>query len=242
MLRLVVTVLSLAFSTVAHGSCIDVSVETTIEVSGELSRPTFAGPPNYEDVRKGDAPEPAYILTLVVPFCIVGDNFVADGTLIERVHLIDDPNLLLPLVGQVVRVVGTDPFGGHTGHHHAPLLMTILSAGPDSEQNGQSAAKTTVEAFYLALEVGDGMAAASNIIPEKRSRGPFSQKSLSDFYGNLKRPLKLVDVAPISENRFRARYHFETQNGRICDGSSIVTTTQIGDLNLISGVRSESGC
>jgi hypothetical protein len=36
----------------------------------------FAGPPNYEDVRKGDTPEPIYILTLAEPICASRDEFV----------------------------------------------------------------------------------------------------------------------------------------------------------------------
>ncbi len=242
MVRLASTIFSLVFSTVVHASCIDVSEETTIEVSGELSRPTFAGSPNFEDVRKGDTPEPAYILTLGTPFCIVGDDFVPDDTVVERIHLTDGFDVLLPLVGQTIRVVGTDPVGAYTSHHHAPLLMGLISARPDLEQDGRSAAKTTVEAFYLALEVGDGMAATRNVIPEKRSNGPLSAQALSGFYGNLKRPLKLAEVTPLGKNRFRARYHFENHDGGVCDGSSVITTRQLGSLNLISGIRAESGC
>jgi hypothetical protein len=64
---------------------------------------------------------------------------------------------------------------------------------------------------------------------------------MSDFYGDLKRPLKLVEVAPVGENRFHARYNFETRDGRVCDGSA-VTTQRVGDLNLILGIGSDTGC
>jgi hypothetical protein len=233
---------SVVFSTSAHAACIDISRQIQLELSGDLTRPTFAGPPDYTDVRQGDTPEPAYILTLHSPICVSGDDFLEDNALIDRIHLIDTDNVLHEWLGQSVSVIGTDPFGEHTGHHHAPLLMTVVSAASMAEPADPSVAVTTVEAFYLALEIGDGETAATNIIPEKRSKGPLSADALSDFYGSLKRPLKLVDVTPIGENRFRARYNFETRNGRVCDGSSVVTTKQVGDLNLISGIRSDRGC
>jgi hypothetical protein len=42
-----------------------------------------------------------------------------------------------------------------------------------------------MRAFYAPLERGDGEAASSLIIPEKREAGPFSAGVLSRFYGRL---------------------------------------------------------
>lgn len=193
----------------------------------------------------GDTPEPAYILTLDARLCVSGDAFVEDGTAVDRIHLIEDPHgrsVLKGLIGRSISVVGRDMFGAHTGHHHAPLLMTVVSATPLARPADAGLALTTVEAFYLSLEIGDGEAAASNVVPEKRAKGPLSAKALSAFYGNLKRPLELVGVSPVAADRFRARYTFETRGGLVCDGPSVVTTKQVGGLNLISGIRSESGC
>lgn len=223
-------------------ACLDLSTQSTVSVTGELSRPIFPGPPNFEDVRSGDTPEPAYILSLDSPFCVTGDDFVDDGTTIDRIQMIGETGVLMKLVGRSVEVSGADLFGAHTGHHHAPLLMTVTSVASVEHPADAASANTTVEAFYLALEIGDGAAAAKNVIPEKRGKGPLSAKALSDFYGNLKRSLKLLGVSPLSPNRFRAHYTFETKNGRVCNGSSVLTTKQVGSLNLISTIKSETGC
>jgi hypothetical protein len=102
----------------------------------------FAGPPNYEDVRKGDRPEPSYILKLQKPICIVGGEFIEPDKLIDRVQIFpgyeskDNKTLFRELrrsVGKVVVVQGSSPFGAHTGHHHAPLLLPITKITIASE-------------------------------------------------------------------------------------------------------------
>lgn len=240
------TILALVFTAAiswpAAAACLDLSKQPTISASGDLTRPMFAGPPNFEDVRKGDAPAPSYILTLDSPFCVTGDDFLEDGQTIDRIQLLDDKGILRKLVGHPIEVKGNDPFGAHTGHHHAPLLMDVVSASLNEVPADASLAQTTVEAFYLYLETGDGASAAMNVIPEKRGKGPFSAVALTKFYGNLKRPLKLLGVTRLSQNRFRAKYTFETQHGKTCKGSSVVTTKQVDGLNLVSSIKSESGC
>lgn len=222
----------------ANARCLDISPETTLTVTGDLARPIFPGPPNYTDVREGDAPEPAYILTLDEPFC-VNEEFLGDNVMVETIHLIDVPESARGLIGQMVSLSGRDLFGAHTGHHHAPLLMTVHSI--ETVEQDSSSGRTTVEAFYLALETGDGEAAAMNVVPEKRANGPLSASALSAFYGNLKRPLRLLDVAEIGSREFRATYHFATSSS-VCNGAAIVTTRQVGSLNLISGIRAENAC
>jgi hypothetical protein len=235
-------VFTAALSLPAAAACIDLAQHPEISASGDLTRPMFAGPPNYEDVRKGDAPEPSYILTLDSPFCVTGDESLDDGETVDRIQLLDDKGILRKMIGHSIEVKGADPFGAHTGHHHAPLLMDVVSVSLNEEPADASVASTTVESFYRFLEIGDGASAALNVIPEKRKKGPFSAEALSRFYGNLKKPLALHGVTQLAKNRFRARYSFETRNGKTCNGSSLVTTKQVGDLNLISSIKSESGC
>ena len=57
-------------------ACMEVGGTATSRFTGRLTRPVFPGPPNYEDVRRGDAREPAYILTLDRPACVnaAGDD------------------------------------------------------------------------------------------------------------------------------------------------------------------------
>ncbi len=125
-----------ALPAVGQQSCIDVKASTTIELKGTLTYKLFAGPPNYEDVRRGDRPEPSYILRLRNPICVVGDDFIDQSRPIDRVQIFpsyakrDDKKLIAELrrlVGKLVVVQGNAPFGAHTGHHHAPLLLPIAN-------------------------------------------------------------------------------------------------------------------
>lgn len=232
-------------TTQARSACVDLNKEKTIDASGTLSRPIFPGPPNYEDVRQGDAPEPAYILKLRNPFCVSGDDFVADGQVIDRIHLVDDETTphLRGLVEREVSVVGSDAYGGHTGHHRAPLVMGVVTAAPvtgagEPENDGLA----TVQAFYLALETGDGRAASRNVIPAKRVKGPLSAERLSAFYSSLDVPLKLQGVERVSPATLRARYQLTARGGKACNGKAIVTVERVSELSLISGIRLLSGC
>jgi hypothetical protein len=94
----------------------------------------FPGPPKFEDVRKGDKTEPTYILQLQKPICVSGDEFIDPKQQIDRIQIFPDyadkenPELwkeLRRLVGEFVAVDGSEPFGAHTGHHHAPFLLPI---------------------------------------------------------------------------------------------------------------------
>lgn len=135
-----------------------------------------------------------------------------------------------------------------TGHHHAPLVAWIttisrVSAINDFEQflSEYGTGATTVRGFYYALHAGDGASAAQFVIPEKRSAGPLSSKQLTNFYGSLADPLKLLDIKPVGENEFFVRYTFKSRSGQ-CNGSALVTTSQRNGHSLISKVHSLSGC
>ena len=110
-------------SDVAGAACIDVSQSSALTFEGMLTYHIFAGPPNFEDVRRGDAPEPSYILKLDDPICATGDDFVDPQQAIDRIHifpeysLADDVTLskdLRRFVGQRVLVEGKSAFGAHT--------------------------------------------------------------------------------------------------------------------------------
>src|SRR5262245_13139007 len=124
----------------ANAACIDVKQTDRLSFQGTLSHQIFPGPPNFEDVRKGDAREPAYILTLDAPACAVGDDFLNASESFDCIQLLPndarpDPALsrtLQRLVGKRVSVEGASAFGAHTGHHHAPLLVSVknITAAP----------------------------------------------------------------------------------------------------------------
>jgi hypothetical protein len=130
---------SIAATSQAGGACLDVRRTQPLEFKGTLSRPVFPGPPNFEDVKKGDKPERAYIITLDAPICATGDEFLDSSQSFKTVQLlVDDPSKdgaaasLAQLIGKRVQVTGKSAFGAQTGHHHAPLLMTLVSVTPDA--------------------------------------------------------------------------------------------------------------
>jgi hypothetical protein len=45
-----------------------------VALHGTLVRKTFAGPPNYSDISKGDKPETSWLLTLDSPICMAQDT------------------------------------------------------------------------------------------------------------------------------------------------------------------------
>ena len=123
-------------------ACMEVGGTATSRFTGRLTRPVFPGPPNYEDVRRGDAREPAYILTLDRPACVnaAGDDNLSRQS-VSQIHLRLDPGnaasrpayaALRPLIGRTVTIAGTDGFGAQTGHHRAPLVLTVTGAAAAS--------------------------------------------------------------------------------------------------------------
>ncbi len=124
---------ALVGASASDNTCLDLKESQTISFEGVLTQKIFPGPPNYEDVRKGDKPEPTYILQLKKPICVLGDEFINPKKQIDRVQVFPDAddnnkslwNELRKLVDKIVVVDGNKPFGAHTGHHHAPLLLPI---------------------------------------------------------------------------------------------------------------------
>ena len=119
----------------AGAACLDVRQSQPLTFKGSLSRPVFPGPPNYEDVKKGDKPERAYIIKLDAPICATGDEFLDSSQTFDTVQLLVDDTAndsralnasLTQLIGKRVEVTGKSGFGAQTGHHHAPLLVTLV--------------------------------------------------------------------------------------------------------------------
>ena len=128
-------------ASLAGAACIDVRLPDPLSFAGTLSYQLFSGPPNYEDIKKGDKPERAYIIQLDRPICATGDEFLDGKEMFDRVQLLTDDSStssrtaeqsLQPLDGKRVVVSGKSGFGAQTGHHHAPLLMTLVSIKADT--------------------------------------------------------------------------------------------------------------
>src|SRR5260370_17828069 len=79
--------LTICINASANASCIDLKQTDTLSFEGTLNYRIFPGPLNYEDVRKGDTPEPTYILKLEEPVCATGDEFVDQNVKFDRIPI-----------------------------------------------------------------------------------------------------------------------------------------------------------
>jgi len=236
----------------ANAACIDLKQKSGFSFEGTVSYGIFAGPPNYQDVRKGDAPEAAYLLKLDAPICATGDEFLKPEQRFDRIELYPADagpagralaRELRRLVGKRVVVEGNSAFGAHTGHHHGALLLpTTKVEVPFDPTKGYGTAMTTVQAFYLALGAGSGDEASKFVVPEKRSSGTFSSTVITNFYSKLVFPLTLIDIVPINANEYRVRYSYVAPVTGRCNGESVVRTTKRDGMNLIESIRAVSDC
>jgi len=230
----------------AHAACFDISKAEPRELSGILSARIFAGPPGYEDVDKGDTPEPGYVLKLAAPICLTGNKeFTDPSAMFDEVQLVardSTAKVMEALDGEAVNVRISDQIPAHTGHHHRPLVAWVdeIAAANDVAGDDESAA-ATVRAFYLALGSGDGRTASGYVVEEKRRKGPFSARELGRFYGSLPEPLELISVEPSGTNRFAVRYRYASKSSR-CDGAAIVRTVERGGRVFIQAIKAEGGC
>lgn len=232
--------------TLASAACFDISKFEPATLSGILSARIFAGPPGYEDVDKGDTPEPGYVLKLPAPICLSGDpDFTDPDDMFDEVQLVSRENTAGPmeaLDGKAVTVNISGHIPAHTGHHHRPLVAWVDEIVADGEETKEeNAAVATVRAFYLALAAGDGKTASSLVIEEKRRKGPFSAKELGRFYGSLLEPLELVDVEDAGKGRVTVHYRYSTRTNR-CDGAATVKTARREGGVFISGIAAKNGC
>jgi hypothetical protein len=104
---------------------------SSVVLTGRLERRTFPGPPNYQDIRAGDTAETGYYLSLDSSVCTVGESDSADGYPVRDARLVQlvlnssEYQRLQRSVGKKITVKG-GLFAAFTGHHHAPLLLTMV--------------------------------------------------------------------------------------------------------------------
>jgi hypothetical protein len=107
----------------------------TVRIAGVLRRHTYPGRPGFETIPAGDGPETGFYLHLARPICVhprPGQDPGDDPTVeprdsVWRVQLVLDSagyERLRPYLGRRVTLRGT-LFSAHTGHHHAPVLLTV---------------------------------------------------------------------------------------------------------------------
>ena len=127
-----ILLLSVSFSSNALSPQGCLSYEpATVNLKGKITRKTFAGPPNYENVKKGDTPEPYWILNLTKLICVNADEKIIGGEKQEknvfRIQLVlteEQYSQYKRLLGKRVEVSGK-LWHAHTGHHHTNILLTV---------------------------------------------------------------------------------------------------------------------
>ncbi len=235
-------------SNTSGAECYDVSKGEPKVLIGVLDYVVFPGPPNFEDVQKGDTPEPSFVLQLQNPICIKGDDFADPTHRFRSVQIVETPAVagrLMKYLHQQVSLTLKDQMAAETGHHHEPLVAWVVTVTPAVQPmdfiDEYGTAATTIRAFYAALKDGQGGVASQMIVPEKRGSGPFSPSVLSDFYGHLRQPIELIDISANEENEFLAHYRYAASS-RVCDGRAVVRTVVRDGRNYIQSIRALDGC
>ena len=102
-----------------------------VQLSGTISKQVVPGPPNYENVRKGDKPETIWILTLDRAVCVTGntDDVNEPERGVTDVQLVLQQNhfaQLRRMTGRKVHVVSLGKlFHAHTAHHRTKVLLDV---------------------------------------------------------------------------------------------------------------------
>jgi len=101
-------------------------------IAGTLNVKYYPGPPNFEDVNKGDAKEGALIVDVDSLFCVKGnpeDELNKEDLNNQReLQLVILKDALWPIInrnkGKKITVTGM-LFQAMTGHHRTEVLMTL---------------------------------------------------------------------------------------------------------------------
>jgi predicted NAD-dependent protein-ADP-ribosyltransferase YbiA (DUF1768 family) len=110
-----------------------------VTLSGTLQSRVFAGPPNYESIKRGDRKETAIILRLAKLTCVTGNDPMGidvSHANIREMQLVvyndatsrneEEWKIVHQRMGKRVVVTGT-LFGAHTGHHRTKILIQVNS-------------------------------------------------------------------------------------------------------------------
>ncbi len=248
-LAIVMAAVTMAWSASASAApCYDLSKGEPHALSGTLDYVVYPGPPNFEDVQKGDTPEPNYVLRLAGAICLKGDEFADPKSMFRSVQVVETATAhgqLKRYLRKAVTLTLTQQIAAETGHHHEPLVAwvtAVAAAGrPMDFTDEYGTAATTIRAFYAALADGQGGPASAMIVPEKRRLPAFSPSGLSKFWGGLSKPVRLIDIAQTGPGGYVVHYRYSTTS-RTCHGSAAVTTVARAGRNYIQGIRPLNGC
>jgi Caspase domain len=116
-----------------------------------------------------------------------------------------------------------------------PPTPQPLTTAPSLRDQSDSMMET-VRAFYSALANADGNRAASLVIPEKRANGPLSASAITKYYSSFSKPLQLVGLVSLGDNRYQADYSYGAGT-HTCHGSAVVTIVQRNGGTFVEGIR-----
>jgi hypothetical protein len=119
---------SVAATTAPSLACLRYEPDT-VRLTGRLVRRTFYGAPGYGENPKHDEKETGCYLELRQPVCTMADRYYEAKTSVRLIQLVLDSAgyaRLRSSVGKSVTLRGT-LFAAFTGHHHAPILLTVVS-------------------------------------------------------------------------------------------------------------------
>ncbi|MGP0057935.1 MAG: hypothetical protein ACLPID_01405 [Beijerinckiaceae bacterium] len=246
MLRLIgITLTSAAMlaATNAAAACFNLANGEPHALKGTLYYRIAPGPPGFQDVSKGDTPEPIYVLQLSEPICLTGDDFADPTNPFFEVQLLpsdETAKTMRSLDNSSVDVTLAHPFAAMTHWQYRPLVASVTAIAPATDIAPLGIAASTVIDFYDSLGHGRGDDAAQFVVPERR-RGPFSPGEMTRFYGGLIEPLRLLSITPVSPDAYLVRYAFRSKAGQ-CNGRALVTTTNRARYDLISSIKALDGC
>lgn len=131
-MRFTITFLLLTLGLCASANaqrCLDYG--PTVTLTGTLRSQVFAGPPNFESLKRGDRKETALILSLTTPNCVVGRNpkdLEISVAGIRKMQLVvtNDTHwkTIRRLKGKRAVVSGT-LFYRHSGFHQTKVLIGV---------------------------------------------------------------------------------------------------------------------
>ena len=115
-------------ATAAHAQCLIYTARVRVE--GTLERKLYPGPPEFESIAAGDAPEAVWLLRLDTPMCVAADSGDGSGinaavTGVDRIQLVlteTQYRAYAPLMGRRTVLTGK-LFGAMTAHHRTPVLL-----------------------------------------------------------------------------------------------------------------------
>lgn len=230
-------------ATDAAAACFNLANGEPHALKGTLHSDIAPGPPGFQDVEKGDAPEAIYVLQLSEPICLTGDDFADPSKPFFEAQLVprdETAKAMRALDNSSVDVTLARPFAAETHWHYRPLVASVTAISRATDIAPLGVAASTVINFYAALGDGAGDEAAQFIVPERR-RGRFSPSEMTRFYGGLVEPLRLLSITPASPGAYLVRYAFRSKAAQ-CNGRALVTTTNRANENLIYGVKALDGC